>query len=344
MFFGVTLSIPIRNVAKMATSSLMQKAFGTRRPLNVMLALTDRCTGKCAYCKIPERKSPEMTKEQICTMLDQAARAGCQRLGIWGGEPLVRKDIASIVRHAKSLGMFVTIDTNGHLIPKREAACALADHLNISLNGNREAHDRFCGEGSFDKTMKGIELSVGRFRFWTITVLTRANLDQIDWILGMAEKYGFLTTFQALHHNDELGHNDPFYPEDAELRKAARALLSKKRAGAPIASSEKYLEHLVRWPDYKVICTEEKNDAPGCLAGKLYCNVDVDGTMYPCSLLIDPADKPPNVLDHGFQKAFESLAPVNCNSCLAACFTEYNLLYNLDVSTGLNWVRALRTK
>lgn len=328
----------------MATSSLFQKAFGSRRPLNVMLAVTDRCTGKCAYCKIPERKSPEMSTEQICGMLDEAAKSGCQRLGIWGGEPLVREDIATIIRHAKSLGMFVTIDTNGHLIPKSDNACSLADHLNISLNGNQQAHDQFCGEGSFEKTMKGIEFSAKRYRFWTITVLTRANLDQIDWILETADKFGFLTTFQVLHHNEELGINEPFFPDDADLRKAARTLLAKKRAGASIASSEKYLEYLVRWPDYKVIRSENNNGALKCLAGKLYCNVDVDGSMYPCSLLINPADNPPNVLELGFKKAFESLAPIDCNSCLAACFTEYNLLYNLDISTGLNWVRALRSE
>jgi MoaA/NifB/PqqE/SkfB family radical SAM enzyme len=309
--------------------------------MNVMLAVTDRCTGGCAYCAIPQRQSREMTLPEIVRLLTEAAAMGCQRLGVWGGEPLCREDLGDIVRHAKDLGMFVTVDTNGHLIPERDDDLAPVDHLNISLDGDRRAHDAARGPGTFDRTLRGIAHSVGRYRFWTITVLTRENLDQVDWILDLARRLGFLTTFQVLHHNDTLGRNHGLRPDEVELREVIAHLVARKREGAPIASSPRFLRYLQGWPDFAVNRRQAVDGAPACVAGGLYCNVDVDGRLYPCSLFVDEIEAP-SVTELGFERAFAGLRPAPCGACSATCFTEYNLLFGLDWRTGWNWVRALR--
>ena len=334
------MSLRIQNVVGMAQASLASRLLGRRRPLNIMLAVTDRCTGRCNYCAIPQRRSAEMSLPQIATLLMEAADAGCQRLGIWGGEPLLRADLGQIVAHAKDLGLWVTVDTNGHLIPRRDEALARVDHLNITLDGDREAHDGGRGEGSFDRTMAGMEHAVGRYLFWTITVLNKHNLDQVDWLLDLARRMGFLASFQVLHHNDILGRNDGLWPDEAELRQTLRLLLARKKEGAPIATSVSALEHLLSWPDFTVTRKESYHDYPECLAGSVYCNVDVSGQLYPCSLMVDEVAAP-NVVEQGLQGAFDALQPPPCRACSATCFTEYNLLFGLDWRTGLNWVKAL---
>ncbi len=336
------MPIPIRNIVLMASSALLNKAVGHRVPLNLMLALTDRCTGRCAYCQLPQRNSPEMSRTEIETLLDQAADAGCQRVGLWGGEPLLRDDIGAIIRKARSRGLFVTVDTNAHLLPEQANAVSLANHVNVSLDGNQRAHDANRGMGTFVRTLRGIEFARSQgMPLWTITVLSKHNVGDIDWLLKTATELGFLTTFQVLHHNDEIGCNQGLYASDAELREVAQLLLARKREGAPIASSEGYLKLLASWADFTVNRLPSYGNYPRCLAGQLYCNVDVDGSMYPCSLYVDEVADPPNVRTLGFKGAFDALDIPNCNACLAACFTEYNLLYGLDVATGLNWVGAL---
>ncbi len=307
-----------------------------------MLGVTDRCTAGCAYCSLPERGAPEMTLPEILTILVEAADMGCQRLGIWGGEPLMRNDIGDIVRHAKDLGLFVTMDTNGHLIPQRDEALAAVDHINVSLDGNRDAHEAARGEGTFDRTMRGIEHACGSVPLWTITVLTRRNLDQVDWLLETAEEKGFLTTFQVLHHNETIGSSNGLRPDDEELRQTISKLLDLKRQGAPVASSTKFLRYLRDWPDFNRTRCAQLKGAPPCLAGDLYCNIDVDGSLYPCSLFIDEIEAP-NVRHTGFADAFAEIGRNGCGSCVATCFSEYNLLFGLDWSTGWNWVRALRS-
>ncbi len=336
------MPIPIRNIVLMAGSAVLNRAVGMRRPLNLMLALTDRCTGNCSYCQLPQRGRPEMTRTEVERLLDEAAAAGCQRVGLWGGEPLLRDDIEPIIRRARDRGMFVTVDTNGHLIPERTRALAQANHVNVSLDGDEAAHDLNRGKGTWQRTMRGIEHARARnFPLWTITVLSKHNVDQVDWMLKTARELGFLTTFQVLHHNDEIGCNDGLYASHEQLKEVAELLLARKREGAPIASSEGYLKLLSTWPDFTVNRYPSFGEYPRCLAGRLYCNVDVDGSMYPCSLFIDEMENPPNVRDLGFKGAFDAMRLPDCNACLAGCFTEYNLLYGLDISTGLNWVRAL---
>ncbi len=336
-----TLSIPVRNIIRMASASVASRTLGQRKPLNVMLAVTDRCTGSCVYCALPERASQEMTLDQIRRVLDEAADLGCQRVGLWGGEPLCRDDFGDIVRHAKRRKLFVTVDTNGHLVADRYEAIAESDHVNISLDGDRKAHDAARGKGNFDRTMRGIVHVAGRKPFWTITVLSKLNLDQVDWILDLARRLGFLTTFQILHHNDLIGRNQGLRPDDADLREVLRLLLARKREGAPIASSPAYFQHMLDWPDFSVARLDEYKKYPPCLAGSLYCNVDVNGNLYPCSLFVDEVNAP-NVKEIGFRAAFEQLAEPPCRACTATCFTEYNFLYALDWRTGINWVKALR--
>jgi MoaA/NifB/PqqE/SkfB family radical SAM enzyme len=333
------LAIGYGQALGMAASSAAYRLTGARRPLNIMIAVTDRCTGHCAYCRIPERRSAEMNTAEVTRLLDEATSLGCRRVGLWGGEPLLREDLGEIVRRAKGLGLFVTIDTNGHLLPERDDAVRAADHLNVSLDGDREAHDRLRGAGNFERTMRGIEHLAGRHRFWTLTVLHRDNLGAVDWVLDTARRMGFLASFQPLHHNDSLGRSDGYRPDDHDFRAVVRLLLARQREGAPIASSRKYLERLADWPDY--LRTRETRPGRECLAGRLYLNVDVNGDLYPCSLLVGEAAAP-NARELGFARAFAQLKPAACSACQAACFTEYNLLYGLDPATGWHWWRALR--
>jgi hypothetical protein len=73
----------------------------------------------------------------------------------------------------------------------------------------------------------------------------------------------------------------------------------------------------------------------------MYCNIDADGRVYGCSLLVGntPAK---NALEVGFQAAFDAIPPVPCHGCTAACYTEYNYIYDLDVACIREWLTTTR--
>jgi len=326
----------------MGWGALGARAWDLRVPLNVMFSVTNRCTSNCHYCNIPNRKQSELTTREIFDLIDQVTKMGAQRLGLWGGEPLIRDDIGQIIDYAKSKGLFVTLDSNGHLIEEKFRVLKNLDHLILALDGPEKMHNQNRGEGSFQKVMKAIQTLKRKMPVWTLTVLTKHNLDGIDFILETAKNYGFLSTFQVLHHNEALGRNhDSLLPPDGSYRRVIKELILKKKEGAPIASSFQYLERILNWPDYKKPMLSYSIDNLRCWAGRLYCNVDTDGSIYPCSLLVDKV-RALNFLECGFKEAFENLTRNSCKVCMASCFTEYNYLYSLDISTIVEWLNSMR--
>ena len=289
-----------------------------------------------------------LTTEQLKTMFSQMAAFGIQRIGIWGGEPLLRADILEVLSFARNLGMYVTIDTNGYLVPQKPDIVNCVDHIIVSLDGPQQSHDANREPGSFEKAMAAVELiSRSKTPLWTITVLTKNNLDKIDWILDKADEYNFTPTFQVLHHSSCFGVNDPLMPSDDEYRQCLLHLKEAKGKGRRMGNSMSCIEHLLNWKSF----FENTSENPGagwnrCWAGKFYVNVDADGRLFPCSLLIDDEKDAPSVVKLGFDKAWQTMASeaLPCQSCSATCFTEYNLLFSLNHRTILQWVMAMGSR
>ena len=334
--------LSLRNKTMMGWGAVRYRLTGHKFPLNIMLSVTDLCPSRCNYCQIPKRGYPGPATRELLNLIDQAADLGTQRLGLWGGEPLMRPDIGEIIDHAKERGMYVTLDSNGYFLPARIGELTRLDHVVIALDGPEEAHDANREKGSHRKALNAIEAAAGKVQTWTITVLTRNNLTAIPYVLDVAREYGTMTTFQILHHNNILARNKSLLmPSQEAYRKAIRQLLHEKRRGAPIASSTTYLQHLLRWPDYQQVTARDAGDGYRCLAGRLFCNIDSDGALYPCSLLVGEMEAP-NVFTGGLQAAWKKLKEAPCDACVAGCFTEYSHLYGLHLPTIRQWMKAMR--
>lgn len=328
-------------MVRAGTAVLKSRVAGVDYPLFAILSTNNTCQSRCRYCRIPSRAQKEMSTEQILGLIDQMAEMGTQRLGLWGGEPLLRPDITRIVSHARQRGLYVTLDTNGYLLPERRELLDHLDHLILSLDGPEEAHDANREPGSWKKVMAALDCIPPGRTVWTITVLTRHNIQHVDWILDEADRRGFVPTFQVLHHNELFGINDELRPSAEEYAQVLRYLAEQKRRGRRIGTSVGCFEHLAAWKDY------QRNTSPEgglgwkkCWGGKFFVNIDTNGDLYPCSLTVGELPAP-NALELGFAEAYRQVAPPPCQSCLATCYSEYNLLFSLNFRTILQWVRAL---
>ena len=80
----------------------MRDGFG-RRIEYLRISVTDKCNLRCVYC-MPEHGLPWLarreilTYEEIASIVGVMARLGLRRVRITGGEPLVRRDIVTLVR------------------------------------------------------------------------------------------------------------------------------------------------------------------------------------------------------------------------------------------------------
>lgn len=129
---------------------------GTRRLLDrygrvaqdLRVSLTDKCNLRCTYCMPAEglewmHNSAVLSDDEVVRLVRIAVeKLGIRKLRFTGGEPLLRKSLASIIERSKALrtdtgeAPEIALTTNGLGLDKRVESLAAAglDRINISLD------------------------------------------------------------------------------------------------------------------------------------------------------------------------------------------------------------------
>ncbi|WPP42656.1 GTP 3',8-cyclase MoaA [Paenibacillus hunanensis] len=127
---------------------------------DLRISVTDRCNFRCRYC-MPEEifgkdyaflsNEHVLSEEEIGRIAAIFVGLGTQKLRITGGEPLLRKDLASIIERLSSLGAEdLSLTTNGSLLARKATELkaaglhritvsldSLEDDLFLKMNGGR---------------------------------------------------------------------------------------------------------------------------------------------------------------------------------------------------------------
>lgn len=178
------------------------------RPLrNLRLSVTDRCNLRCEYC-MPEEDYTWLPREdvlhfeEINTLVDVFITLGVDKVRLTGGEPLMRRDLPTLVRmlaakpalkdlalttngilltdqidelHAAGLGRItVSLDT---LHADRFQKLARFDRLGAVLEGMEAAH-RVFGGGSAPTVLDGTRARPTGFKIDTV-VIRGVNDDEL---------------------------------------------------------------------------------------------------------------------------------------------------------------------
>ena len=120
----------------------MYDQFG-RNNRYLRVSVTDRCNLRCRYC-MPEEgvewvdHSSILSYEQIVRLVRLAAGLGVEKVRLTGGEPLVRKGLAGLVKELKSIDGIrtVSLTTHGVLLAEQLPGLLEAglDGVNLSLD------------------------------------------------------------------------------------------------------------------------------------------------------------------------------------------------------------------
>lgn len=334
----------IKSAILSANAIVKKKVFNKKTPLSVIFSVTSRCNFNCKYCHVPKQKNPDLPTKKVLSLIDQLALAGTQRLGIQGGEPLLRKDIGEIIDHAKKKGLFVTMGSNGLLLPETVDKIKNVDILVLSYDGP-SAHDKYRQDGSYEGLTRAIKLAIKEgIPVWNTTVLTKYSIRDIDTILKQAEEWGFCTYFVPLMNSDTTGDTSELFSSKKDFKKAIEKIIIKKKQGKPILNSIPYLRFIQNFPDFRktVYFNEEikLKRRIKCYAGDLFCHIDTNGDVYPCINLLYKT-KGYNALKYGFKNAFEKIHKEKC-MCSIFSFAELNLLFSLNISSILNILNNLK--
>ncbi|GBD95980.1 cyclic pyranopterin monophosphate synthase [bacterium BMS3Abin06] len=113
-----------------------------RRIDYLRISITDKCNLKCVYCMPSKglkyfKEAEILTDEEIVRFIRIARNHGLRKVRITGGEPLMRKNIISLVSSIKETGIRdLSLTTNGITLSKiaGDLKAAGLDRVNISLD------------------------------------------------------------------------------------------------------------------------------------------------------------------------------------------------------------------
>lgn len=322
-----------------------------RVPLTVNVQLLLKCPFACVYCPQDHASNQRLSLEVLRGVFRDVRELGGQRIHLTGGEPLLRDDLHEIILDAKQRGFFVSLTTSGARADRQIDALAAADQVQLSFDGPHEKRGLLRGEAAAKVSERAVELFRERdIPFWTSTVLTRANIEDIDWIVDHARRHGIQANFVLMEsHPEDWTPANPMpestralIPSPEENRAAVRHLIELKRGGAPIGSSLPYLEELLEWDDYTSLASPLPSKRYRCVAPQSQCEILANGELHICDWTLQRG-LGQSVIEHGFRGAFERLPwPENCNSCISSCYLETNLMFSLNPRAVLNWAERLR--
>ena len=119
---------------------MLQDSFGRVHDY-LRISLTDHCNFRCSYCMPVEEmewmpQSKLMSAQEIVQLAEVFVSLGVKKIGLTGGEPLVRKDFGQILEELARLPVELTLTTNGILVPQYLEALKKAGvrSINVSLD------------------------------------------------------------------------------------------------------------------------------------------------------------------------------------------------------------------
>lgn len=324
----------MRQVIDTALTLLKIHVLRKRVPLFVSWNITFRCNLRCMYCAACDAPHDELGTGEVLAGLDALWRLGTRWITFGGGEPLVRQDIDEILRYSKKKGFQTYLSTNGWLLKNHlDVLRDCVDHVNLSLDGGREVHDRVRGEGSHEKALEALELcKTAGIHASLQCVLNRYNLDDVDTAIDTAKRRGVSIMFQpATKWLSTSTKENPIAPETGPYRQAIAHIMRLKKQGAPVRNSFTGLRHLALWPDPQGIF---------CVAGRAMAILEADGSMLGCHQCQVREFLDGTAASGSMEEKFGRLRPPgHCVQCWCAPVVELCLFFSLRPEAMLNALR-----
>jgi len=181
------------------------------------VSVTDRCDFRCVYC-MPEHmtflpKAEVLTLEEMERLCGAFIAKGVERIRLTGGEPLVRRNVMSLVEKLGTrLGSGglkeLTLTTNGSQLPRfaRDLVAAGVKRVNVSLDTRDAAKFRDITRwGDLNKVLAGIDAArdAGLFVKINMVALRDMNDEEIPSMMEWAHAGGMeLTLIETMPMGD----------------------------------------------------------------------------------------------------------------------------------------------
>jgi pyrroloquinoline quinone biosynthesis protein E len=281
-------------------------------PRWLLAELTYACPLQCPYCSNPidyAKHSSEIGTEDWMRVLTQARKMGAVQLGFSGGEPLTRKDLPELVKHARDLGYYSNLITSGYgltedkIIELKEAGL---DHIQVSIQASsQELNDHIAGTASFEHKKQVAHLVKKHgYPMVLCVVIHRENIHQMPDILKMAEALGadYLELANTQYYGWAHANRDLLLPTKEQFAEAEKIAQEFKET---VAGKMKI---------YYVVPDFHEDRPKACMNGwgTTFLTIAPDGVALPCHSARDlPNLECPNVTDYSIEEIWHDSKAFN---------------------------------
>lgn len=274
---------------------------------------TNNCNLNCLSCQArgKERFIPgeeNISNEQYVNLIREAGKLGVKFVQIvGGGEPLVRKDVTFLmIKTIKQHNMDGFLVTNGTLFTEEMIKTLVEigfDSIFFSIDGpNKETNDFLRGKGSFDKSIRSLQL----FAFWKRElkkdkprislgpVLSSKNFDKIDKFVELAHNLAVeeVTLQPIIVPDNDLGkilklgkeqkrRCKGYLKEATELANRYKIHTNFKDLDDSLIDRSTEIEEVIK-EDFKN--EEHKFLSTPCYEPFFFISVHANGKAYPCCI------------------------------------------------------------
>ena len=168
---------------------------------NLQWHITTKCNNNCKHCYMKDDKTYQNEVNNQLEFNDYVKilnnyKVFCDYFGfkggitLTGGDPLLNSNLFDLLGLIKIYGFYpVTILGNPELITKevaRDLKRLGVTRYQMSLDGDKELHDSFRSEGSFDRTLKAFEiLNDAEIITISMSTISELNIDKIIEVMDI---------------------------------------------------------------------------------------------------------------------------------------------------------------
>jgi MoaA/NifB/PqqE/SkfB family radical SAM enzyme len=298
----------------------------------VYFKLFDNCNAKCNMCECWQLPRAKLGLPHYRPMLDRVLAARPALVRFTGGEPLLFRDLPSLITQASEAGARVAVISNGRLLASRLPVLrgAGCDEIVMSIDGMGDTHDRVRDTpGLFNRCLLAMAaLADAAMPYGVNTVLQRQTIGEVAELA---------TLLFAQPHRPAWWHLIPVR-DSAELRPFPEQVgrfvdeLPAIRRLAEAAGVQLVAEPHMFAP----------HPTPPCAVPSFTSYVDGEtGNVYACNMLAY-ADRPiGNLREHNLRELYERSAAV---ATVGACGAgKHSLCGRCDASSAkMNGVLQIR--
>jgi len=243
-------------------------AIGRFVPQTVSIEVTRECGCSCHHCLIKEGEG-ELEAEEIQKVVDEALDLGASIITFTEGDPLLRDDIFELIRYVDPERAVVNLFTPGlEMTPDKAKKLKDAGLYNLLIgvySTDPTVHDGIRGvPGAHEKAIEAIKMALDAGLLVTISVHVKG-----DGVSEIFDLYDLATDLGV--HELSIWEGMPRSPDEGLTQIERESILrfyrkANSTPGGPRVFANTYFE----------------GEMLGCMAGRRWIHVGVDGGVRPC--------------------------------------------------------------